>query len=271
MFVNPFLIPWIYARTLAASLLLFAALTKLIAWEPTAETMLLAGRWTKAFVIQAEVLLAIWLLSGIYAAAARRTAIGLFAVFASYSAYLIWKGIPSCSCFGAIDTSPVLVLSLDILLVISLVNAIPPSNNDLQRVSGRFVGMAHLMLLTGGFLGWLMLGNEAATFGFAGKPLSVSSDVVDFGSNSGNSPGSKTFEIVNHTPQSVSLVGCSARCNCNVGVEFPYRLEPGESVSIPLRIPAGIAPGEFRFPIRFFTDHPKLTALAITCAGRVTQ
>jgi len=150
MFVNPFLIPWIYARTLAASLLLFAALTKLIAWEPTAETMLLAGRWTKAFVIQAEVLLAIWLLSGIYAAAARRTAIGLFAVFASYSAYLIWKGIPSCSCFGAIDTSPVLVLSLDILLVISLVNAIPPSNNDLQRVSGRFVGMAHLMLLTGG-------------------------------------------------------------------------------------------------------------------------
>jgi hypothetical protein len=41
-------------------------------------------------------------------------------------------------------------------------------------------------------------------------------------------------------------------------VEFPYRLGPGESVSIPLRIPAGIAPGEFRFPIRFFTDHPKL-------------
>jgi hypothetical protein len=83
-----------------------------------------------------------------YAAAARRTAIGLFAVFASYSAYLVWQGIPSCGCFGPIDTSPVLVLGLDILLVISLADAIPPSNTDLQRVSGRFVGMAYLMLLS---------------------------------------------------------------------------------------------------------------------------
>lgn len=271
MLMKRFTLPWVYARTLAASLLLFAALTKLVTAEPTTETMLLGGRWTKAFVIQAEILLAIWLLSGAYAAAARRTAIALFAVFASYSAYLVWQGIPSCGCFGALDTSPIFILGLDILLVTALARSIPPSDDGSPRVSGRFVSMALLMLLTGGFLGWLLLSNEVVAFGFAGKPLSVSTDIVDFGSNSSNSPFSKTFEIVNHTPQSVSLVGCSARCNCNVGVDFPYQLGPGESVSIPLRFPAGIRQGEFNFPIRFFTDHPKLTALSITCAGRVTQ
>lgn len=270
MLIKRFSIPWAYARTLAASLLLFAAIAKLVTATPTTETMLLSDRWTKAFVIQAEVLLAAWLLSGVYAVAARRTAIGLFAVFAGYSASSVWQGIPSCGCFGAIDTSPMFVLGLDILLVIVLTRDSPPSEHDSQRISGRFVGMALLMLAAGGLLGWQLLSNEVAAFGFGGKPLSVSTDVVDFGSNSTKDSFSKTLDIVNHTQQSVSLVGCSARCNCNVGVDFPCQLAPGESTSIPLRFPAGLRVGEFSFPMRFFTDHPKLTALPITCVGKIT-
>lgn len=46
-----------------------------------------------------------------------RTATGLFAVFAAYSASSILLGSDSCSCFGSVDLNPIWSLGLDVIVL----------------------------------------------------------------------------------------------------------------------------------------------------------
>src|SRR5438105_3932971 len=61
-----------------------------------------------------ELLLAVWLLSGVYAPLAWLAALCTFTVFSVVAAAELWRGQNSCGCFGMVTVPPEITLSLDV-------------------------------------------------------------------------------------------------------------------------------------------------------------
>ncbi len=78
---------WHALRLLLAALLLTAALLKMhaLVMQPLVGIGLFASRWLVLAVVQVELLVAFWLLAGIWPAWAWRSAIALFGVFGAVS------------------------------------------------------------------------------------------------------------------------------------------------------------------------------------------
>jgi hypothetical protein len=104
------------------ALLLVAAVLKThqLATEPVVGNGLLESRWFLALVVQFEILLGLWLISGLFACAAWWVALWTFGAFTVVAAAKGIAGEPSCGCFGRVETSPWLTLTIDIAAVIAL-------------------------------------------------------------------------------------------------------------------------------------------------------
>jgi hypothetical protein len=113
-----------FARIGSAATLLIAAVLKVyqLATDP-ALGVLYGSRWLQAGLIEYELLLALWLLSGFAVPWARRVALVTFLAFASYSLYLGLSGTASCGCFGKARVSPWWTFLLDAVLVFLLLSS----------------------------------------------------------------------------------------------------------------------------------------------------
>ena len=113
---------WLHAitfdeiRVVLGLLLLTAAALKgwQLATEPTAEKGLLTSRWSLIVGVEAEFLLALWLLSGLYRQAAWRAALGCFGIFTCITLYKAMSGEGSCGCFGRVQINPWYTLVIDL-------------------------------------------------------------------------------------------------------------------------------------------------------------
>jgi hypothetical protein len=138
---------WLIARAAVGSILLFAATAKWTAlWgEPAVWRMLEVLAAAQAAI---EVLLAVWLFSGIVPRLVHRLAIGLFLVFAAYSAWLVLLGVSTCGCFGNVRVPPLVVLALDLGVLAGLLGCPPPVSTPrirlwpLVRASASGLGIA---------------------------------------------------------------------------------------------------------------------------------
>lgn len=74
---------------------------------------LYGSRLLQFFLIEYEVLLASWLLSGAIQKYCRWVALATFAIFAGYAFYLGVTGAASCGCFGRVQVNPWMTLGLD--------------------------------------------------------------------------------------------------------------------------------------------------------------
>jgi hypothetical protein len=111
---------------LGALLLVAAALkTHQLATEPIAGNGLLESRWFLAAVVQFEILLGFWLISGVFPCAAWWVALLTFGAFTVVAAAKGIAGEPSCGCFGRVETSPWLTLTIDVAAVLALSCAVP--------------------------------------------------------------------------------------------------------------------------------------------------
>lgn len=101
-------------RLLCASFLLVAAAFKGYQFlgDP-ALGALYGSRWLQLLVVEYELLLASWLLSGAAAGACRKVALTTFAIFGCYAVYQRTMGAASCGCFGRANVSPWLTVGLD--------------------------------------------------------------------------------------------------------------------------------------------------------------
>jgi len=71
-------------------------------------------------LIQFEIALCIWLLSGLYARGAWRVSLSCFALFACVSLYKGLMGEADCGCFGPIKVNPWLTAVMDLAVVLGL-------------------------------------------------------------------------------------------------------------------------------------------------------
>jgi hypothetical protein len=91
--------------------------THALVTQPAVGTGLLASRWLVLAVVQVELLVAFWLIAGIWPTWAWRSSVALFAVFCVVSLAKAMAGEASCGCFGRFAVSPWITSALSGVIV----------------------------------------------------------------------------------------------------------------------------------------------------------
>jgi thiol-disulfide isomerase/thioredoxin len=110
-----------FARFACAILLLIAASLKAYQlFTDPALGVLHGSRWLQTVLVDYELLLATWLLSGVNLRWGRRITLVTFLGFACYALFLGLSGKASCGCFGKVPISPWWSFSIDVALALML-------------------------------------------------------------------------------------------------------------------------------------------------------
>jgi Methylamine utilisation protein MauE len=265
-------------RAVLGLLLLTAAALKLYGFHVSAVPRAgwLSTPWAQMALILWEVILGLWLVSGLYPAGSWLAALATFTVFAIVSGYLGWIGVASCGCFGSIKASPWDAFAVDVVALIALVVARPDlgslrekSQRTLAHVGGVAVGAAALFGLLAG-TGALIFGSaDAALAHLRGERVSVRPAFVDIGSGVPGQTFEATVELVNRTDRPVRIIGGTSDCSCVTTDELPLTLGPGEARGVTVRVKLSSDLGIFNRKAFFWTDHDQARAVLFDLTGRI--
>ncbi|MCX5647508.1 MAG: DUF1573 domain-containing protein [Planctomycetota bacterium] len=141
-------------RTALGLLLLVAAALKThqLATEPVPGEGLLSSRGFQIVWVEGEILLGLWLVSGLARRAAWAAALACFVVFVGVTLPKALTGADSCGCFGAVKVNPWYTLVLDVGAVGALTTFRPNLKSRLQpppRVRLQPVAAVLISLATG--------------------------------------------------------------------------------------------------------------------------
>ena len=120
-------VPGSIVRVFVAGVLLAAAGLKVhqAMTDSLGAGWILSGRTVLVLEIQFEIVLGLWLLSGLHRRLSWATAVGCFGLFACVSFYKGASGASSCGCFGKITVPPWVTLILDVMILFALVSCRP--------------------------------------------------------------------------------------------------------------------------------------------------
>ena len=128
-------------RVVLGSLLLAAAALKIYGWNVSAVPLV---GWFSTTSVQTvavgwEILLSLWLLSGVALIGSWLAAIVTFVLLACISGYLGWIGQATCDCFGTIQASPWIAFSVDLTALLMFLSVSPsiPDESMAEPEKGR--------------------------------------------------------------------------------------------------------------------------------------
>ena len=153
----------------------FGAITKgyQIATEPIAE-----NKWFAIFSCQYEWFLGLLLILGIYPRLVRPIAMATFVLFSAVSIRLAIQGAQSCGCFGAVHVDPRITLTLDLMVVISLLMVRPSSlvrQFSLTRGRRALLSFGVMIAVVGFYFMWQY---EPSKLAFDGQVLGGTKEVL---------------------------------------------------------------------------------------------
>jgi hypothetical protein len=206
-----------------------------------------------------EVLLGVWLLTGVCRFLSWLAAVTTFIVFAGASGYLGLIGQARCGCFGTVDVNPSSAFAVDLLAIGLLVIGRPAWQGRAANAIGLqwLAGLAILLAIVAA-LGIGVFGSiEASIANLRGDTLSVTPAILDFGAGTPGEKLTAIAEIRNWTTGPVRLIGGTSDCVCISTLDLPMRIEPGESarVTVLLRVPKSER-GRLRRFVTLLTDNP---------------
>ncbi len=246
-------------RVVLGILLLAAAALKIYGWSVS--TIPPVG-WFSTSSVQAvavgwEILLSVWLLSGIVRVGSWLTAIVTFVMLAGISGYVGWIGEATCNCFGAIQASPWLAFAVDLtalLMLLSVGPSIPEESMDEREKAQRETGVVLCFVLGMGVMVAALMGIGIWGYGsparawarLRGEAFDVSPEYVSCGEGK---PGEKLEGIVrvrNWTDEPILIYGGTSDCSCVTTSGLPVTIPSNESLELPLslRVPQSM-PGVF--------------------------
>ena len=124
-------------------------------------------------VVAWETFLGLWLITGTFAAAARRVAIGCFSAFACYTLFEALSGRTDCGCFGQVKVNPWFTVVLDVSIVLALLFLAKPAVKVFRKQQNlHFVSQDHPRRT---YILWKPL--------FAGRSSGIGPDRVACGEN----------------------------------------------------------------------------------------
>lgn len=151
--------PFDVVRTSLGCLLLAAATLKgyELATAPVIESSLFNSRWFLILVVETELVLGLWLLSGLFAQVLWWIATIGFSAFASFTLYQALGGAESCGCFGKIQINPWYTFTIDVVAVGALMAFPPKAGQLIRQFSGRRLALVASLALFIGVPGGLAM------------------------------------------------------------------------------------------------------------------
>ncbi|MCI0461710.1 MAG: DUF1573 domain-containing protein [Gemmataceae bacterium] len=250
--------------------------------DPVARMGLFSTPEFQVAVIQFEVFLAVWLLSGKRPLGSWLVALATFAGFAAVSFYQGETGQSSCGCFGRLKVSPWVAFGLDVLVLAVLVLGRPDPEPVGEKSRGPFA--AALRPAAWGLLGILVLGSlliglahvafgslPAAIAYLRGERISISPRLVDVGAGARGEEREVAVTVSNWTDQPIRLIGGTADCSCTVLDDLPVTIAPQESRSVSIRVSLSGAPGIFTRKAGFLIDDESVQRIHFRLTGQITR
>ncbi len=210
-------LPYSWVARLLALLLLAAAGLKFagLAVDPVGRMGLFSAPSFQVAVVEFEVFLAFWLLSGKRPAGSWATALVVFLTFAGVSAWQGWIGRASCGCFGRLSVSPWYAFGIDLAVVFALLLGRPQGAGMSPRsiladiLPGAFgLGGAAVALGVLAALAALFFGSpDAALARLRGERVSLYPRLIDVGTGPLGETREEAVEVVNRTAEPIRLIG----------------------------------------------------------------
>lgn len=219
----------------AAILLLTAAVLK--AWPMVTGQAIdtQAASLGKLILIQGEVALALWLMSGINAVWSFRAAIVFFAGATTMNLRSIWLREISCGCFGTIEVPPSVSLAVNSVVISALVLMRPQLASGLVSsaiTSVRSMGWAPPICV-------LILAIGAAGV-FARnllRPVVIETPrEIDLGVLEAGAKKDVVISLRNVSDKPVTVVGAKTSCTCSLVKGLPIEIGAGKSAEVLLSV-----------------------------------
>jgi hypothetical protein len=271
---------WFAARILGLLLLMVAGLKLYgLAVDPVAQVGVLSAPWFQALVVQFEIALGAWLLSGKQPIGSWLASFFTFITFAVFSLTAAWRGQTSCGCFGPVAVNPWYAFALDVFVLTVLVFArpdlralwrIPRSTHVrwVRRVLYSGAGVVAVLLLAFG-LAHMFFGSLSAALAYGrGELISAEPRVVDVGQGRPGEARRGKVRLVNHAPKAVRVVGGTYDCSCAVLGDLPVRLAPGEACLVTVEINLPQSPGVFTRTASVMFDDGELKTYRFRVTGQ---
>jgi hypothetical protein len=251
------------ASVLVGVVLLTAAALKThqLATGPTAENSLFTSRWLLIALVELELALGLWLLSGAYPGLARLAALAAFAGFCLASLYQALTGAPSCGCFGNVHINPWYTLLFDLAAVVVLWRWTSAAHVNICWGGGG--ARSHSFRLIAFGLFFLLAGIPAAIA--MSSPHSVllqcSTPAIDFGTMPQAEHREITFWLLNPSQKTVEIAETKSSCEC-FHVDFAQRtVAGGEKIQAVARLELDKEP--------WFTGQLQLEAQGKAASGAI--
>jgi hypothetical protein len=242
-------------RIAVGLILLLAAFAKLdgFRFDPLARDTLLASPRAQIAVIELELFLGLWLLSGLAQRWARHAALVFFGMLAAASLYMALEGRSHCGCFGRVEVNPWWTFGLDVVAIALLASFRPASSADLPIAQSRLLKIAAVaVLLVGVPLAAFFLAVASPSDWLAqlrGQTVTAEPTIADLGTGWPGEVRTFTVVLTNRSTRPVRIVGGTARCGCTVTRDLPLELAPGETKACKSRCVSWEARGDSRNPI----------------------
>lgn len=232
-----------------------------------------------AALLEAEILLGLWLLVGVGPRLLWLVTLLFFSGLAAASLRLGILGEGSCGCVGrALTLSPWLALLIDTAAVLALTIWRPPllgiPNFRLVIFSGfrRLLPVAAVATIA---LGMLYAGT-AAIFGslddaaarLAGESITIQPRSTELGDGVFGAERTFSVRLINRADRSIRVFGGQDLCNCKTTEDLPLDLGPREAREITVRIVFAQKEGRFQQSFFLYTDNDSERVLTGWFSGR---
>jgi hypothetical protein len=248
--------------------------------QPVAQHGLLLDPSIQVALVEWELVLGLWLITGRGHLAAWFAAILTFIAFGLFSFRLGLAGVASCGCFGSIEASPWHAFAAD-LAVLALLLVVHPEFRSYPRdfrillkslvlpgvaltasAGVIYAGLLAVAILTFG-------STSAALAALRGQPVSLKPSPLDLGQASPNQVLEAVVEVVNYSDHPVRIIGGTSDCSCVATDDLPMTLAVNEARPISIRVRLSSETGFFNRKVIFWTDNDLARLIGLTLTGRV--
>jgi hypothetical protein len=247
-----------------------------LAPESMGEHTVLSSPRLHIATVEVEILMGIWLVSGLAPRVAWLATLALFSAFGAVSFYLALAGQRSCGCFGELQVNPWLALTLDVLAVTTLIIWRParpparPAEGSSRPTIGAVAGTAFLLgIMT---IGILLAVPEGWRQAFQGDALAVEPGVSDIGSGAPGEAREVQVRLINTTDRPIRVVGGTVTCNCMTLSSLPITLLPHEAAVLPITVKFEGTSGSFKHQyFLLYVDGDQQREVLASFTGTVTD
>jgi hypothetical protein len=233
-------------------------------------------------LVEFELFLGLWLLWGKQPIGAWSLTVFAFGAFAGVSFYQGSLGQVSCNCFGKLLVNPWVAFGIDVAVLAGLFIGRPDFSLlwfNPREVVSRLVIVVSLGLVSLGVLALVLLVLARFRFGsldgvlaaLRGETLSVRPSPVDLGTGSPGEEHEAVLTVINHTEDSVRIVGGTSDCSCVATMDLPVAIPAHDSSSIRVRVRFPAKTGTFTRQSQLSTDSKLIGSLHFTLRGRAIR